>query len=153
MDNKKPHDSTNSRISSGTSMTDSEGNLIGISPKVFFFPKVGSTFFFFQGQNGEILCDRCGEVAATLDCVECKVCFCRECASEIHQKGKWKAHSLKPLNQNATKMPQNGSPPPSPATNELANDKREWFRSNVINEIISTEAEYLKDLNIMGKVN
>jgi hypothetical protein len=47
------------------------------------------------GSQGEVLCDRCAENAATLDCEQCKVPFCDNCSRSIHQKGKWATHALK----------------------------------------------------------
>eukprot|EP01119_Soliformovum_irregulare_P017773 TRINITY_DN5333_c0_g1_i1.p1 TRINITY_DN5333_c0_g1~~TRINITY_DN5333_c0_g1_i1.p1 ORF type:complete len:638 (+),score=152.97 TRINITY_DN5333_c0_g1_i1:96-2009(+) len=90
------------------------------------------------GENGELLCDRCGDNVAALECVDCKVPFCFECKADVHKKGKWLTHTFLPIMSVADK--------------KAAGEKREFQQMSVLKEIVESEKEYLKLLGVLTNV-
>lgn len=93
-----------------------------------------------------VICDRCGESKATMDCEQCKVPFCDKCSKSIHQKGKWASHILK----------QRPFEKPARSSAEMPNDQNpersQYLREQVLKEIVQTEREYLKSLEALSKI-
>jgi len=86
-----------------------------------------------------VLCDRCGEVNATVECIECKVPFCSQCDQTVHRRGKWASHSRSSLAEEGTESSIYYD------AQEIS-QKRERMRANVLRELVKTEEDYVNDL-------
>jgi hypothetical protein len=59
--------------------------------------------------------------------------LCQECSSLVHKKGKWAQHNIKKF----------------PTLDDL--EKMKFQRKKILEEILTTESEYVKDLEILRK--
>jgi hypothetical protein len=46
--------------------------------------------------NGIVVCGRCEAIPAEVDCAQCAMLFCRGCSADLHGKGLFRMHALKP---------------------------------------------------------
>jgi serine/threonine protein kinase len=80
--------------------------------------------------EGIVVCGRCEAIPAEVDCAQCAMLFCRGCSADLHGKGLFRMHALKPHANTLT--PGTAAvvvaPPPRQRPSEADYVNKSWYR-------------------------
>lgn len=82
--------------------------------------------------EGIVVCGRCEAIPAEVDCAQCAMLFCRGCSADLHGKGLFRMHALKPHANTLTPGTAAVVVAPPPRQRPSENDylTKSWYRAD-----------------------